>query len=449
MAPVGALYPAGQAAVIPIGMNQMTMSLFGLAIYLFCVHSFKLPIASVGIGLGMLGVLLSPKGLSAPPPFLFMAAFLAWCSFGLITSEYPQPVAQSLTDYLKILLIFFVAINAAKTIPQLAIFIGLWVLMFGLYPARGTYFNFVMGINSFGRYGWNFSFENYNDLAAYTILVMALSAFLLAGRFPKWVRVGALISTAGLALMVVITQSRGGFIAMVTGFVFMLIRSRSRAKLIRVALLAALGIVLFAPGAVWERFSRMKYLFNTETLGEADSSAEQRYVLLQVALTIAREHLATGVGLGAYPDAHERYAAERQEWSMGRGNRDSHNMYVSLVAEGGIPALVLFLGMVGSTLQRAARTEKRLRLRMPREAEQIRILRYGLIAYLIAAIFGSLHRVSFLYLYQAILWSASEQFEQLLLAAPTTQVVSGGAPGVRGRAPMRGQPFQNPFRRSA
>jgi len=406
-----------EGPIIPVSTQQMTVALFGLAIYLFCVHSFKLPIASVGIAIGVLGVAANHKGIAFPPPVLFFAAFLGWCALAATNSPYRFVVGDSLLDYLKILLIFFVAINASKTVPQLAIFAGLWVLMFGLFPARGTYFNFLGGIGTFGRYGWNFSFANYNDLAAYAILAMALSAFLLAGRYPRWIRVGALASTAGLALLIIITQSRGAFIGLVIAFAFMLLRSRSRTRLLRVGLLAVLAIVLVAPGAVWERFSRMKYLFNTETIGEADSSAEQRFILLQIASTIAKDHLLTGVGLGAYSEAHGVYAEERPEWAIGRGNRDAHNMYVSLAAEAGLPGLALFVGMLGTVLLHARRVERLARIHAPLEAEQLRILRFGLIAYLIAATFGSFHRVSFLYLYLAFVWQCAAIFRMNALTA--------------------------------
>ncbi|MBC7842764.1 MAG: O-antigen ligase family protein [Gemmatimonadaceae bacterium] len=437
-APMGAMYSAARpGSIIPVGPQQMTVALFGLAIYLFCVHSFKLPIASVGIGIGLIGVLSNPKTVSFPAPLLWMAAFLAWSALGLTLSPYTSEPGYGVVDFLKILLILFVAINSAKTSSQLAVMMGLWVLMFSLYPARGTYFNFLAGISTFGRYGWNFSFENFNDLAAYTIFNLAMAGFLLTGRFPKWVKTSALVACGGFALLIVITQSRGAFLGVVVAFAFMLFRSRSRAKLIRFAGLAALGIALMAPGAVWERFSRMKFLLNTDTISEADSSAEQRWVLLQIASTIAREHLATGVGLGAYSEAHGVYAEERQEWQFGRGNRDAHNMYVSLVAETGLPGLGLFLAMLGSTLLRALRTERALRTRFPIEAEQIRILRFGLIAYLISATFGSFHRVSFLYLYLAVLWSATLLAEQLL-SSPGG--VSGAIPdtSVKAQLPRRG-----------
>lgn len=451
--PIGVVYPTARTGpVIPVGMQQMTVALFGLSIYLFCVHSFKLPIASAGIAIGLFGVLMNAGEITFPAPLTFMVAFVGWCAISMMASPYQSVVSQTLTDYLKILLIFFVAINASKTLAQVAAFAGIWVLMFGLFPARGTYLNFLSGIGTFGRYGWNFSFANYNDLAAYAILAMALSAFLLAGSYAKWIRVAAFVSTAGLALLIIITQSRGAFIGLVIAFAFMVVRSRSRTRLIRFGVAAVLGIVLLAPGAVWERFSRMKYLFNTETIGEADGSAEQRYVLLQIASAIARDNLVTGVGLGAYSEAHGVYAEERPEWAMGRGNRDAHNMYVSLVAETGLPGLVLFIGMLGSTLIRAMRIESSLRRHAPNEAEQLRILRFGLVAYLIAAIFGSFHRVSFLYLYLAILWSASEllqksALQQLRGAADLIARVPSGLTLRRSTPSMGRESTRSAFRR--
>lgn len=394
----------------------MTVALFGLAVYLFCVHSFKLPIAAGGIAVGLLGVLLAQRGVSAPRPILFFAAFLAWSTIGLVTSQYPSIVGESIVDYLKIFLIFFVAINSVRSLPEHALLVGIWVLMFALYPARGTYFNFLAGIGDFGRYAWNFSFSNFNDMAAYTILAMALSGFLFAGRFHKWIRFAGLVSTMGLALLVILTQSRGAFVGLIAGFTLLLSRSINRARLIKFGVLASLAVVMIAPNAVWDRFSRMKFLTETETIGQADTSAEQRFVILQIAFTIARENLATGVGLGAYAETHSRYAEERQEWAFGGGSRDAHNMYLSLAAETGIPGVLLFLGMLGSTLIRAAAVEKRLRLGHLVEAEQLRILRFGLVAFLVAAIFGGFHRVSFMYLYLAVLWAASELFEQRYLS---------------------------------
>jgi O-antigen ligase len=415
---------------IPVSAQQMTPALLGLALYFFVIHSFKVPIASLGIGIGLIGVAIERRGFQFPLPLVLMGLWLLWSTGMANQAANPATTADTLINFLKIFLIFFVAVNASKSLSQLALMCALWCFFFGLYPARGTYFNFFAGIGTFGRYGWNFSFSNYNDLAAYSILVLGVSAFLLAGRFPKWLRFCALASTLLLSLLIIITQSRGAFLALVVAFTAMMVRSRNRRRLIRVGLAGVLLISVAAPGAVWERMKRMKFLTNEETIGEADSSAEQRYVLLKVAYAIAQDHPITGVGLGNYAEVHGQYAETRSEWALGRGNRDTHNLYLNLLAETGIPGALLFLSMLGAVLFRAARAEKRLRVRLPQEAEQLRILRFTLIAYMLAAIFGSFHRAALLYLFLGILWSAAVLFEEALesLPADTGRPAPGSAP---------------------
>jgi O-antigen ligase len=397
---------------IPVAPQFLTPALIGLAIYLFVIHSFKLPIASLGIGIGVIGVAIERRGFQFPLPLVLMGLWLVWATVMANQAVNTSATADALINFLKIFLIFFVSVNAARSLSQLGILCAMWVLFFGLYPARGTYFNFFGGIGTFGRYGWNFSFANYNDLAAYTILVLGVAAFLLAGKFPRWLRFCALVATLLLALLVIITQSRGAFIALVVSFLLMIFRSRNRRRLLKIAIMGSIVIGLAAPGAVWERMKRMKFLTNTETIGEADSSAEQRYVLLQVAAAIFQDHPLTGVGLGNYGEVHGMYAEQRAEWAIGRGNRDTHNLYMNLLAETGIPGTLLFLGMLGAVLWRVTRTERMLRDRLPLEAEQLRILRFTLIAYLLAAIFGTFHRGAFLYLFLGIMWSASILFEE-------------------------------------
>ena len=115
-------------------------------------------------------------------------------------------------------------------------------------------------------------------------------------------------------------------------------------------------------------------------------------------------------------------------------------MYLNLVAETGIPGALLFMGILASTLRHAAGVERKLRSVMQVEAEQLRILRFGLVAYLIAAIFGTFHRISFPYLYLAILWSAATIFEGLLTSSATERGPGAVAPSQQRK--LRGTPFR-------
>jgi O-antigen ligase len=408
---------------IPVNLSLLTPGLLGVSLYLWSNHSFKLAgLASVAIVFGLLGVLTAPKRAQVTTPVAIFAAFVAWSALGIAFTRYPSVVGETLVDNLKLLLIFFVASNVAGNLSQLSILVGSWVLMFGLYPARGTYMNFFAGINEFGRYFWNFTFSNPNDLAGYAILVMALSGFLFLGRHSKLIRMAAMASLFGLAVLVILTQSRGAFLGLSVGFFLLMVRSKNRKRMLLAAGIGIGCITAVAPEAVWERFSRMKYLTDVETIGEADSSAEQRYLIMQIAMTIAKANPGMGVGLGAYPEAHAQYASQRDEWSFGAGNRDAHDMYLLLASETGIPGLLVFLSMIGVVARRGIRTEKLIGATYPREAEQLRVLRFGLLAFMIAAIFGSFHRPAYLYLYLAILWSACEHFS-LLMRAPVPQAL--------------------------
>nr|MCU0636728.1 O-antigen ligase family protein [Gemmatimonadaceae bacterium] len=122
---------------------------------------------------------------------------------------------------------------------------------------------------------------------------------------------------------------------------------------------------------------------------------------------MVKDHPLYGVGIGAYSYKHELDAAERREWWAARGPRDTHNMYLNLAAETGLPGLALFVGMLGSVLLYAFRAERAMRLRWAHGAEALRALRFGLIAYLLAAVFGTFHRASFLFVYIGLLWSAA------------------------------------------
>src|SRR5690606_396077 len=151
---------------------------------------------------------------------------------------------------------------------------------------------------------------NPNDLAALTLLQlgMALALYL---REPKgWPRIAALAGIVLLPFIILLTQSRGAFLA-IAAFGLLTIAGQRR-RLRSLAIVAVIGAVvaMAAPDSLWERVGGLRNATNTENLQEVDSdgSAEQRYEIWKVARKIAREHPIIGVGVGAYPQAHLRYA---------------------------------------------------------------------------------------------------------------------------------------------
>lgn len=388
------------AVVVPD--KPWTIGIICIVVYLFVVHSFKLNVGSVAIGVGLGAVLLSGNKLRVSKPMMWYLGFLVWALITLPFSLAPLTSWERWVDSLKIVLIMFVMINAIRTKTQHRIVTLAWLAMFAFYPVRGTLLNFATGQGSFGRYGWNFTFANYNDLAALTLLPLALCLDRLRTQEKKWVKVCAFAGLIVMPFIVLITQSRGGMLGLAAFMVFLLARSRYRARLTVAVGIIGVGAVLFAPQAVWDRISGMSYLTSTETLGEADSSAEQRYQILQVAGSIIADYPVFGVGIGAYPVAHERYALINQEWSSANGRRDTHNTYLHVLAENGFVGLGLYMMIFISAFVELTRGRRNALSDSSVEAKEVadryQAYQAGFVGLAVCAVFGSLDGIVFPFL---------------------------------------------------
>ena len=400
--------PNASAEPVPQGAGRrrwLSMSLMGIGLYLFVIHSHKAPLAQVAIGIALVGLLLDARPLRVPPLLAWFGAWLLWGLLSLVWTAYPAVVWDKWLEYSKIWLIVFTAFNAIRTPVQLVGFTITWLGIYALYPVRGTLFNIAFGISVQGRFAWNFSFANYNDLAAYTLLMLALSVGMLRIANTKWVRQAALAGVFVLPVIIFATQSRGGILGIAIFGLLLLSGERSRFRMLATGVAVAGVVALAAPESVWERILNMKNLTSVETLGEADTSAEQRYMIWQVAGQIIAAQPVQGVGLGAYPKAHGRVTSQDSRFAFARGERDTHSLYLNVLAETGVIGLAMIIGLLASVIAGYLRLERNLRSRhelLP----WLRVataLRAGLIGFLVCALFGSLHKEPYLYLYLMVM----------------------------------------------
>jgi O-antigen ligase len=115
----------------------------------------------------------------------------------------------------------------------------------------------------------------------------------------------------------------------------------------------------------------------------------------------------TGVGLGAYPEVHYRYALRPVFNPTAQGKRDTHSTYLKIFAETGVVGLILFLGLVGFTLFDAERTRRRMQTLDPSGAKQLYYMELGMIAYLVAGIWGSYGELVPTYLFLSLIYAAT------------------------------------------
>ena len=413
---------------------RWSISFVAVLVYVASAVTYQLPLVGPAVVAAVIGLVMEKERLTIPPFMLFFAGFIAWGAVGYTGSWLPSETSKQMGDLLKIALIVFAMTNVVRTAWRARIFAIFFLGCFGLYPVRGTLFNyFITGYTRFGRALWNFIYENSNDLAALTFLPLSLCVALALTEKKGWIRTAALVGCGVLPLMILLTQSRGALIALVVAIIlfFILHSNGKRARTLLTAAALAVLTLPFVPESAWQRFGGLADV-SEGNFAEADpeGSAEARYIIWGIAKNIAVDYPITGVGLGAYPMAHARYAEPMTITRAAKGPRDTHSTYLNIAAELGFVGLVLFLAMIATVFIEAEVIRRRAK-HIPR-SQQILALQLGLVAFLLAGLFGSFSRLSFLYVQLAFLWITTN-LTKTELAAFSAQSRSGpSGPRLRG-----------------
>jgi putative inorganic carbon (hco3(-)) transporter len=219
-------------------------------------------------------------------------------------------------------------------------------------------------------------FDNPNDLAMNIALNWPLCLmFLMLTRNPLkkalWAA-GMLVMAIGLML----TYSRSGFVAMTVAALFGLwefgIRGR-RHYLLALGLFCAVALVILAPRNYGGRL-RSIVSDDVAVFGDAKFARED---LLKESVVVSLHHPLFGIGPG-------NFASYTESWHV------THNTYTELSAESGIPSLLLFLAVIAMAFRNIRRTRASEAFK---NSEEIRLytggLWAGLASYLTGAMFAS------------------------------------------------------------
>jgi O-antigen ligase len=205
-------------------------------------------------------------------------------------------------------------------------------------------------------------------------------------------------------MSIMLTQSRGGILALATVATLLFLQHRKRAQTLVLTLLAIGTLAITAPVGVWGRMTKLASA-DTSNLGEIDSSAEARFEVWKVAAAVARDHPVFGVGFGAYELANAAYVRTGQFSFLAGGRKVAHNSYLTLLAETGIFGFLLFMGFLVSLFRMALSRARELDTADPSTAKQLRVMLVGLVGFLQAAVFGSVFHLPFLFMHAGLIIS--------------------------------------------
>ncbi len=195
-------------------------------------------------------------------------------------------------------------------------------------------------------------FENANDLGLALLLGVCQTAYLffIPGLRSKiW---GALVAFGSLFYMLK-TGSRGCFVALlVSGFIAFLL-SRQKVLFGALGTLALVLILIAMPGDLRSRLTYIISDSSNVTLTSEDEIASygsqlQREQLLRQSLALTLQHPFFGVGPGEFAVAVYEDSKKENKHAPWLG---THNSYAQISSECGIPALLLYLGVIFWTLK--------------------------------------------------------------------------------------------------
>jgi putative inorganic carbon (HCO3(-)) transporter len=403
---------SAQPFVWPWQGVKWNLAFIGFCAYSVSVITYVAPIGQVAMIVALVGLVLGNQRIRFPAPLIFFAAYYLWAVAMYPTVQWTVVVKEQLLTVGRIVLIFLVAINVLTERTRLRFYIFLYLAAFALYPVRGALFNqFLYHAAELGRIAWNNMFANPNDLAALLLGPLGLAAGLLYTERHKYIRWAALSGVALITLIVFMTQSRGGILALAAFGAWVIARQKRRLRMLP-ALIGVLALVaIFAPDSVWTRLRNLGSATSSGQLVEADDqgSAEQRLEIWKVAARISGDYPFTGVGLGAYQYHHWAYARSTEEAfkRTSRGLRDAHSSYLTALAESGILGLILWVGIFVTAYMFAQRARRVIRQSDPDTERQIFFAQVALMAFGVAAIFGSWNAIPFPYINVAILYAMS------------------------------------------
>jgi O-antigen ligase len=192
------------------------------------------------------------------------------------------------------------------------------------------------------------AFSHYMTYSGILMLVVCAAAARLI--FGHRDRVWPALIMPALVVALALTLTRNAWIGTAVAVATLFVLKDFR--LIALAPIAFGALFLLAPPSVTDRV--------TSTFSKKDPTSQDRIAMLQIGRDIARDFPLTGVGPNMIPRVYGRY---RPDYAVNAVNPHLHNVPVQIMAERGIPALLIwsaFVVVLSAGLLRLFRDGERL-----------------------------------------------------------------------------------------
>ncbi len=344
-----------------------------------------------------------------------MVLLLVQLTLSTLLAYSPQEAQPKLVEFTKTIVIALLITTMVNSEQRARRFYLSMIIAVGLLAARSTLSVFITG-GVDRAYGPGGMFEDNNDYALLLVTALPIMFYGARGETRLILRYLCYGFAAMTFVTVFFTRSRGGFIALC----FMLIVLASKSKYIvtgfagaTAALLIMLAIV---PLVVVERIGTIR------DARSIDESAQMRLQMWRISMNMIADHPVTGIGPRNMSQVYYRYSEEINP-------RVSHNSFLQMGVDAGIPAIIIFTAIILVSYWRLGRVRRLLKSRAPNS----RIINYAhglqvsLAGYTAAAMFASRHDFEMVYHIAALAASFMLIAQKYQSEAETREVVEAAS----------------------
>lgn len=349
-----------------------------------------------------------PKKLSSNPTVVLLVLFGIWGTVSALTSiSYSATVMREWDKFVKIVLFSLVVVGLITSKDRIDALLYAIYFSLGFHGAlEGAKFIVTGGSHHIFGPGASIIADN-NHFALAMIALLPVVLYLYKQATHKWLKLALIGSSLLVAVSIMGTFSRGGFLGIlaVGGMAFL----RSKKKLpyvLAVVPLAVLAIV-FAP----ERWSNR---MDTIAVADQDSSFMGRVIAWKQSTLIALDHPLFGGGFHAVQDyavwmdyarVFDRLSFIPTNYPDPVAPHAAHSIYFQVLGDMGFAGLAIFLLILASSWRNASAVVRATRDREEWHwARDLALsLQYSLVAYIVSGAALSMAYFDYMYMIFALL----------------------------------------------
>jgi hypothetical protein len=270
-------------------------------------------------------------------PATLLLALLLWGGLAIPVALNQGVAFQSWLAYAETAVMVFVVAGSVRRVRDVE------RLIFVYFAVTVVYTVVILSRFQLGSGDWRLGrlyYYDANDLATLIVTAMPLGLYFVLGQRRMAVRVIALVSLAILAVGLIRSGSRGGFIAFLALAAFVLLGFTTIRARARVAGLVVLLAIVFgtASDRYWEQCRRSQPASGLQLTSTRGGSLVRLGTCPRPILGVGMQNFHVAEGVSPLAGLQERGIGVR--WG-------GHNCLFSVGAEPGVPGLLLFAGLLG------------------------------------------------------------------------------------------------------